>query len=37
MSRTKVIAVLVLLAGLAFGVLSIAIARREPAYAFAGG
>ena len=37
MSRTKVVAVLVLLAGLAFGALSIAIARREPAYAFAGG
>ena len=37
MSRTKVIAVLVLLAGLAFGALTIAIARREPAYAFVGG
>ena len=37
MSRTKVIAVLVLLAGLAFGMLTIAIARREPAYAFVGG
>ena len=37
MSRTKVIAVLVLLAGLAFGMLTIAIARREPAFAFVGG
>ena len=37
MSRTKVIAVLVLLAGLAFGALTIAIARREPAFAFVGG
>ena len=37
MSRTKVIAVLVLLAGLAFGMLTIAVARREPAFAFVGG
>jgi hypothetical protein len=29
--------VIVLLAGLAFGALSIVIASREPAYAFAGG
>ena len=33
----QVIAILVLLAGLAFGMLTIAIARREPAYAFVGG
>jgi signal transduction histidine kinase len=37
MSRTKVIAILVLPAGLAFGMLTIAIARREPAFAFVGG
>jgi signal transduction histidine kinase len=37
MTRTRVVAIVVLLAGLAFGVLSIAIARREPAYAFTGG
>jgi signal transduction histidine kinase len=37
MSRTKLITVLVLLAGLAFGMLTIAIARREPAFAFVGG
>ena len=37
MSRTRVVAAVLLLAGLAFGALSIAIARREPAYAFVGG
>jgi signal transduction histidine kinase len=35
--RKRLIVSVVLLAGLAFGALSIAIARREPAYAFAGG
>jgi signal transduction histidine kinase len=37
MSRTRVLAVVMLLAGVVFGVITIAIARREPAYAFAGG
>jgi signal transduction histidine kinase len=36
-SRTRLTLAAVAVAGLAFGVLSIAVARREPAYAFSGG